>query len=201
MSTAFPISIVSDDIQQVDLSVFATAFGFFGLLGTAGRLLGVRIGHRHADDVAHSFQDEYQFLPEDVSLKDWHPALRQRLQVYCQGQCDDFRDIEIVYRKPLTPFRKSVLNATRRIPPGQRLTYLELATNAGSPGAARAAGNTMATNLFPIIVPCHRVVGSSGKLGGFTAPGGLDLKRQLLELEQPSHWQSFNSSTSAARGH
>jgi len=83
----------------------------------------------------------------------------------------------------LTPFRRRVLKACRSIPPGRTVTYGALAEGAGCPGAARAVGGALAANPVPLLVPCHRVVRSDGGLGGFTAPGGVALKRQLLRLE------------------
>jgi methylated-DNA-[protein]-cysteine S-methyltransferase len=68
-----------------------------------------------------------------------------------------------------------------KVPPGATVTYGELAAASGSPGAARAVGNVMATNPVPLFVPCHRVVATQG-LGGFS--GGLDVKRELLKLEK-----------------
>jgi methylated-DNA-[protein]-cysteine S-methyltransferase len=81
----------------------------------------------------------------------------------------------------MTPFRKKVMEELRKVQAGSTVTYGELATAAGSPGAARAVGNVMATNPVPLFVPCHRVVATNG-LGGFT--GGLDVKRALLRLEK-----------------
>lgn len=81
----------------------------------------------------------------------------------------------------MTPFRKKVMEELRNIPAGSTVTYGQLAATAGSPGAARAVGNVMATNPVPLFVPCHRVVATDG-LGGFT--GGLDVKRALLRLEK-----------------
>ncbi len=80
----------------------------------------------------------------------------------------------------MTPFQRKVLEAISSIPPGETMTYGEVAKAAGRPGAARAVGNVMAHNPIPLIFPCHRVVAASG-LGGFT--GGLDVKRKLLKLE------------------
>ncbi|MGD9645974.1 MAG: methylated-DNA--[protein]-cysteine S-methyltransferase [Pirellulales bacterium] len=82
-----------------------------------------------------------------------------------------------------TLFARRVLDACRRIPYGQTRSYAQLAAAAGSPGAARAVGTVMAKNKFPLIIPCHRVVGSQGKLGGFSAPGGLEMKQRILDLE------------------
>ena len=78
-------------------------------------------------------------------------------------------------------FGKRVLEATARVPFGSVTTYKQMATEAGSPGAARAAGNALGANPIPIIVPCHRVLHATGGLGGYT--GGLDRKRLLLGIE------------------
>jgi methylated-DNA-[protein]-cysteine S-methyltransferase len=78
-------------------------------------------------------------------------------------------------------FGKGILQATARIPYGHTSTYRAVATEAGSPGAVRAAGTALATNPLPILVPCHRVVRSDGTLGAYR--GGPATKSQLLELE------------------
>ena len=81
--------------------------------------------------------------------------------------------------------RRAVYAATRRIPAGATRTYGEIARTIGrtDPEAARDVGAALARNPFPIVVPCHRVVGANGKLTGFSAPGGLETKRRMLELE------------------
>jgi methylated-DNA-[protein]-cysteine S-methyltransferase len=86
----------------------------------------------------------------------------------------------------VTDFQRKVLDACRAIPPGETLSYAELAVIAGAPGAARAVGNVMRTNRIPLVIPCHRVVGSGGSLGGYSAPDGLAMKRKLLEREATS---------------
>lgn len=80
-----------------------------------------------------------------------------------------------------TPFQSRVWRALRRIAPGSTRTYGEIAQAAGSPGAARAAGGAVGSNPIPIVIPCHRVVGSNRELTGFG--GGLPRKRWLLEHE------------------
>jgi methylated-DNA-[protein]-cysteine S-methyltransferase len=80
----------------------------------------------------------------------------------------------------LTPFQQSVLLECARIPRGEVASYAEIARRVGKPLAFRAVGNTMRINPIPIVIPCHRVVGSDG-IGGYG--GGLGRKRQLLALE------------------
>ena len=71
----------------------------------------------------------------------------------------------------------------RSIPPGATLTYGELAMRIGEPQAARAVGQALGANPFPIIVPCHRVLAAGGKSGGFSADGGVRTKLRLLQIE------------------
>jgi methylated-DNA-[protein]-cysteine S-methyltransferase len=80
-------------------------------------------------------------------------------------------------------FRRQVLELIRSIPFGAVRSYGEVAQLAGSPGAARAVGGAMAANPVPIVIPCHRVIATSGRLTGFSAPGGLKLKKILLQME------------------
>jgi methylated-DNA-[protein]-cysteine S-methyltransferase len=78
-------------------------------------------------------------------------------------------------------FTRKALQVCAKIPYGKTLSYGEVAERAGSPGGARAVGQAMSRNPFPIVVPCHRVLAANGRLGGFS--GGLHFKRALLDLE------------------
>ncbi len=81
-------------------------------------------------------------------------------------------------------FSGRVLRACRQIPCGQTLTYTQLAMKIGQEQAARAVATAMSKNRTPLVIPCHRVVGADGKLHGFSAPGGIPLKKRMLELEK-----------------
>ena len=82
------------------------------------------------------------------------------------------------------PFERSVYEVARTIPPGDTLSYGEIARRLGAPGAARDVGQALGRNPFAIVVPCHRVVAAGGKLGGFSARGGAITKRRLLSVER-----------------
>jgi methylated-DNA-[protein]-cysteine S-methyltransferase len=86
----------------------------------------------------------------------------------------------------MTIFQASVLRLTSLIPYGASSTYKELAMKMGNEHAARAVGRVEATNPIPIVIPCHRVLGSDGSLHGYGGPGGIKMKAWLLELEQSS---------------
>lgn len=87
----------------------------------------------------------------------------------------------------MTPFQIDVLKLTSQIPYGETRTYKEIAVQLGKENAARAVGRVEATNPMPLIIPCHRVLGSDGTLHGYGGPGGIKLKAWLLHLEKSPH--------------
>lgn len=111
----------------------------------------------------------------DLGIK--HPYLA-KVDDYICGKSNN---LELPYLLDTTVFRAKVYEVVRKIPHGKTLSYSKVAAQSGSPGAARAVGAAMAANPLPLIIPCHRVVGSDGKLTGFR--GGLNIKEMLLELE------------------
>jgi len=84
-----------------------------------------------------------------------------------------------------TEFQKAVWNRLLQIPYGETATYKEIASGIGKPGSYRAVGNACRKNPIPIIIPCHRVVGSDGKLTGYA--GGLEAKEKLLKIEKSNY--------------
>ena len=116
--------------------------------------------------------------PEQVTQ--CYLPLVDRIRAYFAGSRDDFADVELV-EPGWTPFQRELAAALRRVPPGEVVTYGELAALAGRPGAQRAAGSFCAANAFALFVPCHRVVAANG-IGGYGSLG-VEYKRRLLELE------------------
>jgi len=109
-------------------------------------------------------------------------ALAQALARYAGGQAPVWPSLPLDLAR-LSPFARDVLLALRDdVPHGATVSYGNLARMAGHPGAGRAVGRVMASNPWPLLVPCHRVIGSDGALVGFGACG-LPMKRYLLELE------------------
>ena len=107
-------------------------------------------------------------------------AMQASLERYVAGEEPRWPDLP--YRwQGLSEFARTVLDTLSRVPRGQMVSYGWLAARAGRPKAARAVGRIMAQNPFPLVIPCHRVVGATGALTGFGP--GLDMKRYLLERE------------------
>lgn len=131
------------------------------------------------------------FHPEIVPT--WFPELNRRLQSYYSTRLHDpigsdasnswrFWRLQLDWSQ-LTPFQKSVLDHTASIPRGQKRTYGEVARAIGKPLASRAVGAALGANPWPVLVPCHRLVGANGSMTGFSAPGGIRMKQRMLALE------------------
>ena len=119
-------------------------------------------------------------LPRAGSDGDDDHPLGERLRAFFAGEPVSFEDVELDLEW-CTSFQLAVAETLRRVPRGEVVTYGELAALAGYPGAQRAAGTFCAHNRFPIVVPCHRVVGAAG-IGSYGSQG-VEVKRRLLALE------------------
>jgi methylated-DNA-[protein]-cysteine S-methyltransferase len=98
------------------------------------------------------------------------------------GEARDLSFVELDMRH-VPPFHRRVYELARTIRPGETLSYGEIARRLGEPGAARDVGSALGQNPFAIVVPCHRVLAAHGKLGGFSAHGGVKTKLRLLSIE------------------
>ena len=101
-----------------------------------------------------------------------------QLSAYFRGERSAF---DLPLAPAGTPFQQEVWNELRKIPHGETVSYAQLAERVGRPGSYRAVGAANGRNPLPIVIPCHRVIGSNGKLTGYA--GGVDAKQKLLELE------------------
>ncbi len=128
-----------------------------------------------AEDQAFSIYPHLQ-----VSSSKKIEALAMDIKRFLEGEDVSFSLDDLMWEQ-CTPFQKSVLLAEHHIPRGSVSTYQLIARQVGVEKGARAVGNALANNPFPIIVPCHRAIRSDGTIGGFQ--GGLDMKKALLEKE------------------
>mgnify|MGYP003766923085 CR=1 FL=1 len=110
-------------------------------------------------------------------------ALKHKLEEYFLTGASTFHN-EPIDINNAPPFHLAAWKVCRSIPNGQTRSYKWLASMVGNPKASRAAGQSMANNRLPIIIPCHRVIRSDSTLGGFSSPGGIKLKKKLLDFEK-----------------
>ncbi|HEY3837870.1 MAG TPA: methylated-DNA--[protein]-cysteine S-methyltransferase [Bryobacteraceae bacterium] len=120
-------------------------------------------------------------VPEGAERRDDHPVLAEAARQLNAYFVRDLHDFDLPLAMKGTPFQLRVWRALQEIPYGQTRSYAQQARVVGAPDAVRAVGAANGRNPIPIVVPCHRVIGSNGKLTGFG--GGLPLKRWLLDLE------------------
>lgn len=153
-----------------------TDLGWVGLVLSPSGLRGTTLFHKSRDEALRAV---LALGARDEARAEELGDLPNRLRRYARGEQVSFSDS--LDFADTTPFRRAVWQATQEIPRGQTRSYGWLAERVGRPGAARAVGQAMATNPWPIVVPCHRVVTSDGGLGGYG--GGLDMKERLLRLE------------------
>ncbi|MDQ3689564.1 MAG: methylated-DNA--[protein]-cysteine S-methyltransferase [Chloroflexota bacterium] len=166
-----------DGLLDVAYSAYDSPLGPLTVAVTAHGLLRLS----YADDAADAQLEEIADRVSPRILLDpvRTDAVRRQLDEYFDGTRHGF-DLPIDWRL-VRGFAGDVLRATAGIRFGAVSTYRQIATDAGSPNAYRAAGNALGSNPIPIVVPCHRVLHADGGLGGYT--GGLDRKRFLLRLE------------------
>jgi methylated-DNA-[protein]-cysteine S-methyltransferase len=113
----------------------------------------------------------------------WIRDLVARVRQHLAGELQDFTDIPLAWNA-VSEFARRVFEAARAVPAGQTRTYGDLARSLGElPAASRAIGAALGANPWPLIVPCHRIVGAGDRLTGFSAPGGVRTKARLLAIE------------------
>jgi len=163
--------------------VFASELGWMAVVWQDRHLTRLTFGHPSRSSAVAALEADGAIVGHgETAPPDWIQDLGGRLQSYAAGNDEKFDDVPVDLSH-LSAFQTRVAKACRRIGRGRVRTYGELAASCGSPGAARAVGNVMAQNRYPIIVPCHRVVGSAGSLGGFSARDGISMKRRMLDME------------------
>jgi methylated-DNA-[protein]-cysteine S-methyltransferase len=175
---------VTDDRQRSierPTLAFDTAFGRCRLSWSSNGLTRLRLPGG-AGPSAGPDADARRAAAMSAVVPDFVHRAVVALQRYFAGRRIDFADIAVDIGG-VGDLDGRAYELARRIPWGSSVTYGELARQLAVPDGARAVGRAMARNRVPIIIPCHRVVASGARLGGFSAPGGVDAKRRLLELE------------------
>ncbi|MFW6062191.1 MAG: methylated-DNA--[protein]-cysteine S-methyltransferase [Planctomycetota bacterium] len=156
-----------------------TAWGPMGALAADEGITGVILPHYQMDDLLALMAWNHQDARRDSGPFERFAAHSRE---YFSGSKPDFREVTVDLPGENTFFGK-VYRAAREIPYGQTISYKGLAMEIGQEQAARAIATAMSKNPTPLVVPCHRVIYSNGRPGGFSAAGGEDLKQRMIAFE------------------
>ncbi len=158
--------------------VFQTKLGWMGLVGNERGMERIYLPEPSREDLVeritrefpHGQEGDHELAAAKKEILEYFDGYRKKFEMPLDFSC-------------ATPFQQKVYETMLAIPFGRVQTYRWLAEKIGNPKGLRAVGSANGKNRWPLVVPCHRIVGSDGRLTGFSAPGGLELKAELLRLE------------------
>ncbi|MDO8875365.1 MAG: methylated-DNA--[protein]-cysteine S-methyltransferase [Pseudolabrys sp.] len=168
-------------MPEQNLAIFDTAIGACAIVWGARGLLGVQIPEAGAAATRARMVTRFpaaQETPPPLEIQNVIDGMRALLR----GERRDLADV-VIDDDGVPELNRRVYAIVRQVPPGQTITYGEIAERLGDRALARAVGQAMGENRCPIVMPCHRVLAASGKTGGFSAPGGVVTKLKLLTIE------------------
>jgi methylated-DNA-[protein]-cysteine S-methyltransferase len=179
---------VADDVKCYhrcmtahSFTLFDTTIGKCGIAWGERGIVGVQLPEAGEAETRARMLNRFPAAGEADPPPEVGLAL-DRIAALLHGKASDLSPIELDM-EGVPAFHRRVYEVARGIPPGKTLSYGEIAARLGTRGAARAVGQALGQNPFPIVVPCHRVVAAGGKIGGFSAHGGTATKRRMLAIE------------------
>jgi O-6-methylguanine DNA methyltransferase len=167
--------------NQASYCLFATAIGTCGVAWGERGLLSVQLPEADDDATRRKLLARHPEARETRATGEAKSAI-EAMRAHLAGDLRTLEDLRID-DGGCPEFHRRVYAELRRVGPGETIGYGELAERVGSPGAARAVGQAVGKNPFPIVVPCQRVLASGAKPGGFSAHGGVNTKRRMLAIE------------------
>jgi methylated-DNA-[protein]-cysteine S-methyltransferase len=162
-------------------TLFVTAIGVCGVAWSERGVAGVMLPQAGEGQTRARLRRLFPGAEETAPPPDVQAAI-EGMAALLAGEASDLAAV-VLDLEGLLAFDVGVYRVARTTRPGETLTYGEIATRLGDPQAAREVGRALGANPFPIIVPCHRVLGAGGKVGGFSAHGGVATKARLLSIE------------------
>ncbi|MFC5508813.1 MULTISPECIES: methylated-DNA--[protein]-cysteine S-methyltransferase [Hyphomicrobiales] len=162
--------------------LFDTAIGACALVWQGDVLIGAQLPEAEAEGARRRLLRRFPGA-EDAPAPPFVAAAIADIRGLLAGENRDLSHLPIAL-DDASPFERRVYEVALSIPPGETLTYGDVARRLGEPGAARAVGVALGRNPVPIIVPCHRVLAAGGRTGGFSAEGGVETKLRLLTIER-----------------
>jgi methylated-DNA-[protein]-cysteine S-methyltransferase len=168
-------------MRATGFALFDTAIGPCGIAWGDGGIAGVQLPEAGEAETRARMLHRFPAAGETAPPPQVQQAV-ERIVALLRGEASDLSTVALDM-DGVPEFHRSVYDAARTIPPGETLSYGDIARRVGAPGAARAVGQALGRNPFPIVVPCHRVLAAGGKIGGFSAQGGVATKRRMLAIE------------------
>ena len=162
-------------------ALFDTAIGRCGVAWGERGVAGIQLPEAGERETRARMLQRFPAAGESAPPPEVQRVIDRIVALLC-GEASDLSTIALDMGQ-VPAFHRRVYEAARAIPPGMTLSYGEIAARVGAPGAARAVGQALGRNPFPIVVPCHRVLAAGGKIGGFSAQGGIATKRRMLAIE------------------
>jgi methylated-DNA-[protein]-cysteine S-methyltransferase len=162
-------------------AVFETPIGWCGIAWHGDVVTGAQLPEADEGATRARMQRRFPGVPETAPPEGVQSAI-ESVRALTRGEPADLGDV-VLDMEHVPPFERRVYEIARAIPPGETLSYGEVAARLGEPGAARAVGRALGNNPFAPIVPCHRVVSADGTMHGFSAGGGTATKLRLLTIE------------------
>jgi len=162
-------------------ALFDTAIGRCGIAWGGHGVTGVQLPEAGEPETRARMLQRFPAAGEAPPPPEIEQAIERIMALLC-GASSDLSAVALDMEH-VPAFHRRVYEIARTIPPGMTLSYGDIAARVGAPGAARAVGQALGRNPFPIVVPCHRVLAAGGKIGGFSAQGGVITKRRMLAIE------------------
>ena len=168
-------------MADAGFALFETPLGACGIAWRAGALAGLQLSDRDEPTATRRLARRFPDLAP-APMPAWVERVTGAVRALLRGEPVDLGRVPLDLGS-VGAFEAAVYRAAREIPPGHTLTYGALAGRLGDCGLARAVGQALGRNPWPIVIPCHRVTAADGRTGGFSAPGGRATKLKLLEIE------------------
>ena len=172
------MSLRKDDTALKSCFVFRTRVGWCGVVSSQKGILRILMGYPSRERILRKIKAAFG---RGITKTPAKGTIADKITRYFSGGRVSFQCV--LDWSFLSPFQKKVFKAAMKIPYGEVESYGSLARKVGCPRGSRAVGGALAKNPFPLVVPCHRIVRGDGGLGGFSAGGGITLKKRLLKLE------------------
>ena len=176
---AYDMNAMMND--ALNFTLFQTAIGYCGIVWSGRGIAGVRIAEKSEQSARNRIASRYPGVREVSPPPDVQRVVAD-IVALLNGEAKDLSSVALDF-DGVPDFNRRVYDVARTIRPGETLSYGEIAARLGDRSLARDVAQALSENPFPIIVPCHRVLAAGGKMGGFSAPGGVRTKLRMLSIE------------------